>query len=632
MLERRWPPIAEQRNLLRQELDREFISLADIVAFARRYILSIVAFIGLGLLGAGFYIATTDPIFTAGTQILIEPKISQLLQQQTAEVNLSLDTAQVESQIAVMQSEKIAKMVIDELGLLDDPGFNQSRSPTMGDRFERLGTIIATATGLQDSPGFQSVADFIGKNLPFWGADEPPPVLSEFQRNRRTMDIFQSSLGIRRMGVSYAIEISFSSQNAEEAAKIANAMAEAFVREQLETKASAAREGGAWLERRIKELRTQMNTATQIAQEFRARHDYRVGRPIETAPAEGQAAPEGDQAGIDGPTLEELEVTADTYRKMYESFLQAFTSSVSQQSYPVADARVITPATPPLTISNPRKKLVMAFGALAGIMAGVGFAFARHTLDRSVRSARQIRDEIGLECIGELPAVNNRRGGFARLDEVARSPRSRFSDGLRDVKTAISLADATHPIRCLGVTSALPGDGKSSFASNLAMLYAMSGMRTLVIDADIYHAALTTRLVTSPPLVTTETRGGSELITRQIASVSNQWFDILPSSTSDANHLLAPKNMQTLLPDLQAYDMVVVDLPPLTSGIEKLAIGPLLDGVIIVAEWGKTPMDMVSELSRSLRATKTSIIGVVMTKVRIPSARRYRRRAKYVPR
>ncbi len=243
-----------------------------------------------------------------------------------------------------------------------------------------------------------------------------------FERNRRTMLIFQSGLDVRRLGVSYAIEISFRSPDAEMAAKIANATANALVREQLETKAAAAREGGAWLEKRLGELRTQMNNATQIAQEFRARHDYSVA--VQRYGTGGETVDGGDTGGeTEGPTLEELEVTADTYRKMYESFLQAYTSSVSQQSYPVADARVITPASRPLSASHPRRKLVMAFGVLFGLMAGVGLAFLRHSLDRTVRSPRQVREEFGLECIGELPSP-----GRLFHEEVAKRPHSGFSE------------------------------------------------------------------------------------------------------------------------------------------------------------------------------------------------------------
>jgi uncharacterized protein involved in exopolysaccharide biosynthesis/Mrp family chromosome partitioning ATPase len=611
-----WPSLADQQS----PLDREFIGLSDITAFLRQYIHSIAGCLGIGILGAGLYIATTDPIFTARTQILIEPKIPQLLQQPAAEVNLSLDTAQVESQIAVMRSEKIARMVIDELKLLDDPKFNQWRSPTMADRVRNLTAAIADALGFKASGKTQVPAP--SAEVPASGsADELPPETSEFERSRRTMRIFQDGLDIRRVGVSYAIEISFRSPDAEEAAKIANATANALVREQLETKAAAAREGGAWLERRIKELRTQMNTATQVAQEFRAKHDYRVGRQLGAAIVEGQVIYD-EQASEDGPTLEELEVTADTYRKMYESFLQAYTSSVSRQSYPVADARVITAATRPLVPSHPRRKLVMVFGALTGIMVGVALAFVRHTLDRTIRSPRHVREEFGLDCIGELPAVKGRKGGFALLDEVAKYPQSNYSKNLRTVTTAISMADTAHPIRHLGITSALPGDGKSSCASNLAMLYSMRGMRTLVIDADIFHSTLTNRLLAAPS--TPEKHGTfAESTARFIAPAVNRGFDLLRSPVSAAKDLLVSNNMQTLLQDLQCYDMVIVDLPPLTSGAESLAVSSLLDGVILVAAWGQTPAHMLGELVRLMQATKTPIIGVLMTKVRIMSTRRY---------
>jgi len=215
---------------------------------------------------------------------------------------------------------------------------------------------------------------------------------------------------------------------------------------------------------------------------------------------------------------------------------------------------------------------------------------------------------------------------------VARSPLSRFSESLRAVKTAVSLADTTQPIRCLGVTSALPGDGKSSCASNLAMLYAMCGMRTLVIDADIYHSALTSKLLISAPGADSRKNdSGSDSAMLQIKSDPAQGFDILPSSISDARHLLAPHNMQALLPDLHSYDMVLVDLPPLTAGADRLAISSLLDGVILVAQWGQTPVDLVAELSRALQANKTFIVGVLLTKVGVMSTRRYRALGAHAP-
>lgn len=600
----------------RQEsADREFIGLSDIICFLRLYVGSIAACVALGVLGTGFYVATTDRIYTATAQILIEPRLPQLLLQQSAEVNLSLDTAQVESQLAVMRSEKIAMMVIDELKLLDDPKFNE-QDPTLAERFRKLTALVGEALGAgtaKKAPSTQAAG--VAAVGPEKDADSEAEA---FERGRRTMWKFQENLSVRRQGVSYAIDISFSSPDAKLAAKIANATANAHIREQLETKAAAAREGGTWLEKRLDELRTQMNNATQVAQEFRSRHDYSVAR---------RSADQWDAGSeTEGPTLEELEVTADTYRKMYESFLQAYTNSVSQQSYPVADARVITPASQPLRASHPRRKLIVALGVLFGVMAGVGIAFLRHTLDRTVRSARQIRDEFGLECVGALPPA-----GKPFQEEVARRPYSGFSEGLRRAIMAISLSDTSRPIRLLGIASALPGDCKSTCASNLATLYSMRGLKTLLIDADVVHSALTDRLPHRPAEAEGSRRSGN--IASSILKDAGGWFDFLPSTVVAATNMLSANNLEYgLLPVLKRYDMIVVDLPPLSAGSEKLAVSSLFDGIVLTAAWGQTPIEALGELVRALHAAKASLVGVLLAEVRIMSTKPSHRHKGQVPR
>jgi Mrp family chromosome partitioning ATPase len=269
----------------------------------------------------------------------------------------------------------------------------------------------------------------------------------------------------------------------------------------------------------------------------------------------------------------------------------------------------------------------MVLGVFAGGIAGVGLAFLRNTLDRSVRSPRQIREELGLECIGELPVVRRRNGGFGLLDEVALSPKSAYTETLRRAKAAIGLAAAGHQsMRCIGLTSALPGEGKSTVASNLALLHSMSGMRTLLIDADIEHSVLSTRFVTAAgdprgP----DARPNQKALPTGIIPTANRCMDLLPGSTSDAKRLLSTRNLETALAELHCYDIVIFDLPPLSSGADKLSIARALDGVIVVAEWGSTPMDLIRELVRSLQANKTPIIGVLMTKVRLMSSKPYRR-------
>lgn len=601
MFPNQWPPAADQQASVSQE----FIGLSDITEFLRHYVGTIFACLAAALLVAGFYNSTTDPTFIASAQILIEPKLPQHLQE-GGEVDLSLDTAQVESQIAVMQSEKIAAMVLDQLKLVDDPQFNRPQTPTLRERFKKIGSVLLDASELRKSVWLTSLAQHFGQGVP-----ETPVTLTDYQKSRRSMLIFRNGLDVRRVGVSYAIDISFTSLDAEGAAKVANATADAFVREQIETKADAAREGGAWLEMRLKQLRTQMNEAMAKAQEFRSRHDYSVG---------GEATDEGGANAV--PTLEELEVTAETYQKMYESFLQAYTNSVSQQSYPVADARVITAATAPLYPSTPRPKLMLAFAAVAGLIFGIGLSFVRHTFDWTIRSARLIRENLGVECVGELPPTTKRRES-GHLDEVARYPHSRYSHSLRKVRTEISLAETSRPIKLLGLTAVSNDSSKSSVASNLATLYSMSGLKTLVIDADIRRPTLTTRLLGPSGALDKPCQDPVRL---NIVRAPGRPFDLLPSSVVDARHLLSPSNMEAFLLDLTArdlaayelaaYDIVILDLPTLASGADELIVGSVLDGVVVVAQWGKTHVQTLRELVRTLQASRTPILGVLLTKAR----------------
>jgi uncharacterized protein involved in exopolysaccharide biosynthesis len=324
----------------------EFISAADFAAFFRKNAIAVLAPLILAVTLASLYLFLATPEYIARSQILIDPK-TPVLREQTREVNFSLDAAQVESQITLLRSEKIAATVIKDLNLRDDREFQGTAPPVWRTLFER------------------------------------PEELSEedasFIRNRTAIAAFEKGLIVRRVGLSYAIEIAFRSVDAKKAALIANATAEAYLRDQIDAKSESARQGSRWLEVRLAELREQMKMATHRVQAFRANHDYRL-------PAKNEENAEARSSrGVEGETLEELEATADTYRKIYESFLQAFTASVQQQSYPVSDARVITLAERPLAKSYPRSWLILGFAVLLGLTIGCGIALIRHAFGRTSR-------------------------------------------------------------------------------------------------------------------------------------------------------------------------------------------------------------------------------------------------------
>jgi capsular exopolysaccharide synthesis family protein len=595
-------------------LRREYVTRSDIAHFVRRNASTIGRSILVSLAAAVLYVLLAQPLFTARVQLLIDPKLPQPLRESPSEPSYYLDSPQVDSQIAVLRSEGLALAVIKKLGLLEDPEFQAGRQSGL---LTLLGRI-------------------------FEGNENA--VRSEDERNREAIARFENGLDVRRVGVSYAIDIFYTARVPEEAARIANATAEAYLQSLLDTRAEAAKVGGEWLEERVRQLRAQMNDAARRAQGFKASQDYRILKKSDRSAVEpsGQEPPRAAEEPT--TTLDELEATAQTYRKIYESFYQAFAETVQRESYPVSNARIISKATIPNHKSHPKTKLILALAALVGTLAGFGIALVKHSLDETVRSSQQVREAIGLECLGLVPqlgmssgetflvrtkrAVRRFIGAEAESDDYAYAlsavidnPFSPFSDGVKRLKRAVSLSKVP-PLRCIGITSALAGEGKSTIAANLAAQFAASGVRTLLIDADVRNATLSYHLAPSAEQGILEAIKAEVGLERFVVAVESMGFDLLPvaikTELAEDGDLLVSEKMSALLNRLgETYGMIIVDLPPLRLVAESITVSALVDGVIVVAEWEVTPLPVLADEYHSLRKAQANVLGAVITKVNV---------------
>jgi len=662
----------EQQPYDRAPDDGEFISLGDIWRFFIRHWHTIAACSALSLFIAIFYVITATPIFTARAQLLIETNIPDSFRQQMSQTFASLDAPQVETQLAIIRSERIAEKVARHLGLLDAP--KPPPEPTSPSFVSTLQSMIR--------PSLDWIRSTLSWLNPSSGNSESAS--ATYDPMRAAIGRVQSGLSVMREGYSYAINIYYQDPDPEAAAQFANAIANAYVEDRLDTRATTARQGSEWLEKRIDELRQQMNAAALAVQRFKAKRDYRIvgsnqgdggsatgrggvrDRNAATTGAAREAATDRetsasiDRSGGEGDaretresarhTLEELESRADTYRKIYESYLQAYADSVQRQSYPVTNARVITPATRPTGKSHPRTKLALVLGLAFGAFAGLGIAFVLNSLDRKIRTSRQVRHELGLECLGKithheaavpglaLARVKRKIGGLFgglfrfsgevkgdadvayRLNEVVDLPFSRFSASVRSVRTAINLSTKARPLHTIGITSAMPKEGKTTFLCNLAALHAMSNMRVLIVDADVHNPTLSRILAPDRKLGLVEALQGTSDVGSCIVERGGTKPDILPLAgtrqTFDSAELLGSEAMRRLIDILSKhYDLILFDLPPLKPVVDGLAVCPLLDAVILVAEWGSSPVPLLAEVLHELRRASASPLGIVLTKV-----------------
>lgn len=601
-------PQPPQRLLTPQELgrysqDQDYLNHGDILRFLRKHASAIAICAGLGAGVAMLYVFNTPSTFTARAQILIDPTPAQALRDNTAGAEPSLDAAKVEGQLAVLRSETIAQSVIAKLDLLSSPDFRMAPPSIL----QKITKSVRNVLGAAGSPTDAQEADYV--------------------RSRIAIATFQNNLDVRRVGLSYAIDIAYTARDAAAAARIANAVADVYVRDQIATMSENARQSSVWLEKRIDELRIQLNDAAREVQLFRG------GQNIAPADQRNPIAPQTPATGAQQSwvTLAELESKAQNYRKVYETYLQAFTETVQKQSLAVASARVITPATRPLVRSQPKSKLIVMLGVVLGSLGGLGFAFLRHSMDNTVQSAKQLRDQLGLNCLAMAPRLGKARTGRflkandalstdCKMRQVSAAPFSPFSGALKTVRTAIVNANGKAPVRCIGVTSCLPGEGKTTISSNLALAFALSKSRVLLIDADIHHSTISQIFAPKAATGLIEVLNDETRLHKAVVSGQGRGPDILPVvkalTPAPSYELLTSDKMSALLASLkQTYDYIIVDMPPIRPIVDGLAISSLLDGVILVAEWSQTPLDLLEEVAGGLHTAQAEVLGVILTKV-----------------
>jgi succinoglycan biosynthesis transport protein ExoP len=425
---------------------------------------------------------TTPSSFTAVATMLIDTRKAQSFQQQPLYSDAQIDSASIESQVRILKSDIVGLSVIKNLRLNEDP-------------------------------------EFIGSG---WGGG----VASEYDVMRRALGVLASRLNVKRDGLSYVIELSFRSYDADKAARIANAIVDAYIVDQLEAKYQSTLRASTWLQDRIRDLRAQASAGEQAVVDFKREHNIidaagkstigqRLGeinsqliivraqtaeararldriqtvlsfdssgavnatvtdtlksevvtklrsqyielasraadwsaryghehlaavnlrnqmREIQSAIIDelrrlaetyksdfeiakqrendiqkeyDKAAAQVEKTNQAQVVLKDLESSSQTFRALYENFLNRYMESVQQQSFPITEARLISPAARPLKKSHPKTFLVLAIAACVGIILGIGIGVLRDLWDRVFRTAEQVETILQTTCIALVPLL-----------------------------------------------------------------------------------------------------------------------------------------------------------------------------------------------------------------------------------
>jgi len=323
--------------------------------------------------------------------------------------------------------------------------------------------------------------------------------------------------------------------------------------------------------------------------------------------------------------LRALEREAEANRALLATLLARYKEISSQDEIlpQQADARIISRADAPTKPSFPNK--TFAFGIvipLAGLLALI-VVFTLETLQRGFLSGHQIEDETGVTSLGFVPLLLDKGPDLLNpVDYILKRPRSALSQALRTAYWSLSMA--TPSIGSIVVTSSSQGEGKTTIALGLARTQAISGRKTLLIDADNRNPGIHTALNLPPGPGLMEFLGENSPLT--IINDEPTGLDIITAGapSEDPLRLLDSKTMDKFLGRMtREYDLVVIDTPPVLAAMDACALGRKTDATLLVVRWSETSQEVVIHTLRELARTSGHLAGVLLNMVDVRQHAKY---------
>ena len=320
-----------------------------------------------------------------------------------------------------------------------------------------------------------------------------------------------------------------------------------------------------------------------------------------------------------------LEREVETSKFIHQSLMERSKEIDAKVGTDLGNVQVVDYAVLPLTPYKPNVRLNLLLALVVGLIGGVGMAFFLEYLDNTVKRVDEISDRFGIPVVGVLPIATAEDA--MDLDKlVLRRPLAAFSEAIRTTRVSIQLSSAMdQPPKMILVTSTSPSEGKSTVSSNLALAFASSEERVILIDADLRKPRLHKIYGKNGKSDRWDVQKGlSQLLTGmckiddaiQETDVPNLHFLCAGPMPPNPTELLASVQMKNFLAELdKRYDRIIIDSPPASGFADVLVLGNTVDGVVLVSNLGQTHREALRIFRRSMFNVGGHLLGAIVNKL-----------------
>lgn len=279
--------------------------------------------------------------------------------------------------------------------------------------------------------------------------------------------------------------------------------------------------------------------------------------------------------------------------------------------------RIIEPAALATTPINDNTVVTVLLGAAIGFVLSAGAAYLMEYLDDTVKTPEEISSAIEAPIIGFI-AATSANGDAKHYAVVAESPRSAVAEAFRTLRTNLEFAGVDRPLKTILITSPSPGDGKTTVATNLAVIMAQGDRQVVLMDADMRRPRIHRFADLSNSFGLSDVfRNKMDLSEATQSWAASENLAVITSGSLPPNpaELLNSSRMGEILEELSAQaDVVIIDSPPVMVS-DPAILAARVDGVVIVVEPGRTNVVAAKALSEQMKRADARVVGVVLNRI-----------------